>query len=204
MIVKKKGLVSGEMRRIVTNLKIKDIEKKLGYSLKRNVYVLGVDTASTTGLCIIHANTNTLTLTTDIFKLPAAKKEDEFSDKYVEKLECMLTLIREFKKKIKPPKDAILILENSFLSINPVTFGCLRMLCGIIYAELYDMFEHIHLVFPTHARKVVGFKSQLKKGVKREEKKKEIINWINEKFGIKETNDNITDSILLALYGTKQ
>lgn len=184
-------------------LKIKDIEKKLGYSLQKNVYVLGVDTASTTGLCILQTDNKILHLTFDIFKLPAAKKEDEFSDKYVEKLECMLTLIREFKKKIKPPKDAILILENSFLSVNPVTFGCLRMLCGIIYAELYDMFERIHLVFPTHARKVVGFKSQLKRGVKREEKKKEIIDWINDKFSLKETNDNITDSILLALYGIK-
>jgi Holliday junction resolvasome RuvABC endonuclease subunit len=184
-------------------IKLTEIEKKLGYKLHRDVYVLGVDTASTTGLAIANTDKKTLTIETSIFKLPAANKNDEFSEKYVEKLECMLTLIREFKTKLKPKKESILVLENSFLSVNPVTFGCLRMLCGIIYAELYDIFEHIILVFPISARKEVGFKSQLPKGTKSKEKKQEIINWINDKFGIQERSTDICDAILLALYGLK-
>ena len=78
------------------------------------------------------------------------------------------------------------------------------MLCGIIFAELFDNFETIKIIFPMSARKNVGFKSQLKKGVKREEKKKEIINWVNNIFGSNLTNDNETDAIILALNGLKE
>lgn len=185
-------------------IKLAELEKKLNYKLQRDSYVLGVDTASITGLAIIETDKTYAKLSTSIFKLPAVDSADETSTKYVGKLESMLSLIREFKKELKPKKNSILILENSFLGVNPVTFGILRMLSGIIFAELYDIFEHIYLVFPMTARKDVGFKSQLKKGVKSIEKKKEIIAWINDKFNLNETNDNITDAILLALWGLKQ
>ena len=185
-------------------IKLAELEKKLNYKLQRDSYVLGVDTASITGLAIIETDKTYVKLSTSIFKLPAVDSADETSTKYVGKLESMLSLIREFKKELKPKKNSILILENSFLGVNPVTFGILRMLSGIIFAELYDIFEHIYLVFPMTARKDVGFKSQLKKGVKSIEKKKEIIAWINDKFNLNETNDNITDAILLALWGLKQ
>lgn len=195
------------------NLKIKDIEKKLGFKLKKNVYVLGVDTASVTGLCIAETDKNSLKIKTSLFKLPKLNKEEEFADKYVEKLEFMLRTIREFKKSLKPKQKSILVLEQSFLGFffnkkqvfaNAVTFGLLRALQGICFAELFDIFEIIKIPLATTARKEVGFKSKLKKGTKREEKKQEIIDWINQIFGTKEENDNITDSILLALYGLKE
>jgi hypothetical protein len=191
------------------NFKIKDIEKRLGFKLKRNTYVLGVDTASITGLAILETDKKTLKIKTSIFKLPVVKKTDELSEKFVEKLEFMLLSIRDFKKqeignrKIYQTKS-ILVLENSFLGCNPVTFGLLRMLCGIIFAELSDNFEEIKIIFPMSARKNIGFKSQLKKGTKREDKKKELINFVNNIFGTKETNDNIIDSIILALNGLKE
>lgn len=187
--------------------KIKDIEKKLGFKLLRNTMVLGVDTASTTGLAILETNNKSLMVKTSIFKLPEVKKEDELSDKFVEKLEFMLRSIRDFKKKefgYKKASKTILVLENSFLSFNPVTFGLLRMLCGIIFAELFDNFEKIKIIFPMSARKNVGFKSQLKKGSKSIDKKKEIINFINNIFETKETSDDIADALILALNGLKE
>jgi len=190
------------------NFKIKDIEKRLGFKLKRNTYVLGVDTASITGLAILETDKKSLKIKTSIFKLPIVKKTDELSDKFVEKLEFMLLSIRDFKKTIAVKKfeqrKSILVLENSFLSLNPVTFGLLRMLCGIIFAELFDNFEEIKIIFPNTARKQIGFKSQLKRGSKREEKKKELINFINSIFGTKETSDDIIDAIILALNGLKE
>jgi len=186
--------------------KIKDIEKKLGFKLKKDIYCLGVDTASTTGLAILETNKTTLTLKTAIFKLPTVKKEDELSDKFVEKLEFMLRSIRDFKQKEFGQKKAshpVLVLENSFLSFNPVTFGLLRMLCGIIFAELFDNFEQIKIIFPNSARKMVGFKSQLKKGSKKEEKKKELVNFVNNIFKTNETSDDITDAIILSICGLK-
>lgn len=187
--------------------KIKDIEKRLGFRLKKNTYCIGVDTASTTGLAMLETTDKTLIIRTSIFKLPVVKKEDELSDKFVEKLEFMLRSIRDFKKKkfgCKKASKTVLVLENSFLSFNPVTFGLLRMLCGIIFAELFDNFEEIKIIFPMSARKIIGFKSQLKKGVKSKEKKKELINFINEIFGTQETSDDIIDAIILALCGLKE
>jgi Holliday junction resolvasome RuvABC endonuclease subunit len=189
------------------NFKIKDIEKKLGFNLKKNTYCLGVDTASTTGLAQLETDNKILKIKTSIFKLPEVKKTDELSDKFVEKLEFMLISIRDFKKNefgCKKASKAILVLENSFLSFNPVTFGLLRMLCGIIFSELFDYFEKIKIIFPMSARKAVGFKSQLKRGSKGKEKKQELIDFVNNIFGTTETSDDITDAIILAICGLKE
>jgi len=189
------------------NFKIKDIEKRLNFKLKRNTYVLGVDTASTTGLAILETDNKVLKIKTSTFKLPTVKKEDELSDKFVEKLEFMLRNIRDFKKNEFGQKKAtktVLVLENSFLSFNPVTFGLLRMLCGIIFAELFDNFEKIKIIFPMSARKGVGFKSQLKRGTKSKDKKQELIDFVNNIFGTEEKSDDITDAIILALNGLKE
>jgi Holliday junction resolvasome RuvABC endonuclease subunit len=118
----------------------------------------------------------------------------------------MLRNIRDFKQKEfgkKKVNNTVLVLENSFLSFNPVTFGLLRMLCGIIFSELFDNFESIKIIFPLSARKNVGFKSELKKGTKSKEKKQEIINFVNNIFNITETSDDICDAVILALNGLK-
>jgi len=198
------------------NFKIKDIEKRLGFKLLRNTYVLGVDTASVTGLAILETDNKTLKIKTSTFKLPTVKKEEELSDKFVEKLEFMLRAIRDFKKNEfgnKKASKTILVLENSFMGCNVVTFGLLRMLCGIIFSELFDNFESIKIIFPMSARKNIGFKSEIKrvkgatnkeKTQSRKDKKQELIDFINNIFGTKETDDNIVDAIILALNGLKE
>jgi len=188
-------------------IKIKDIEKRLHFNLKKNTYCVGVDTASITGIAMLETDDKNLRVRTAIFKLPEVNKKDELSDKFVEKLEFMLRSIRDFKKEqfaCKKASKTVLVLENSFLSFNPVTFGLLRMLCGIIFAELFDYFEKIKIIFPLSARKMVGFHSQLPKGTKSKEKKQEIIDFVNCIFKSEETNDNITDALVLALCGLKE
>jgi len=198
------------------NFKIKDIEKKLGFKLVRNTYTLGVDTASTTGLAILETDDKSLKIKTATFKLPTVKKDDELSDKFVEKLEFMLRSIRDFKKNEFGQKKAtktVLVLENSFMGCNVVTFGLLRMLCGIIFAELFDNFESVKIIFPMSARKEIGFKSAIKrikgatskeKTQSRKDKKQELINFVNNIFGTQETDDNICDALILALNGLKE
>ena len=195
--------------------KIKDIEQKLGFNLKKNCFVTGIDTASTTGLAILETDNKSLKIKTSIFKLPVVKQTDELSDKFVEKLEFMLRSIRDFKKNEFGQKKAnktVLVLENSFMGCNVVTFGLLRMLCGIIFAELFDNFEEIKIIFPMSARKEIGFKSEIKrvkgatnkeKTQSRKDKKQELIDFINNIFGTQETSTDITDAIILALNGLK-
>jgi hypothetical protein len=90
------------------------------------------------------------------------------------------------------------------MGVNVVTFGLLRMLAGIVFAELFDNFEQIKIIFPMSARKNIGFKSQLKRGVKRTEKKQEIINFINAIFDTQIKDDNQVDALILALNGLKE
>jgi len=196
--------------------KLKSIEKRLGFRLKKDTMVLGVDTASITGLAILETDKKSLKVKTSIFKLPVVKKTDELSDKFVEKLEFMLRAIRDFKKNEFGQKKAnktVLVLENSFMGCNVVTFGLLRMLCGIIFAELFDNFEEIKIIFPMSARKEIGFKSEIKrvkaatnkeKTQSRKNKKQELIDFINNIFKTEETDDNIIDAIILALNGLKE
>ena len=188
--------------------KIVDIEKKLGFKLKKDTYTIGVDTASTTGLACIETSEKTLKVTTDIFKLPAVGKDDEKCDKYVEKIEFMLKSIRDYKTRQfgckKKASKTVLVLENSYLGFNAYTYGQLKVMMGIIFSELYDYFESVKVPFATTARKSVGFKTQLKRGAKREEKKHELIDFVNNIFDTKETSDDICDAIILALVGLKE
>jgi hypothetical protein len=85
--------------------------------------------------------------------------------------------------------------------MNPDTYGELRALQGIFYAELYDYFSEIKIWLPGTVRKMVGFHSKLKRSAERIDKKLEIVNWVNNVLGTEIANDNIADAILLSLAG---
>lgn len=190
----------------MNNFDIKKLEKKLRFNLYRNCYVLGVDLASTTGLAIIKTTDKKLELDTTIIKLPSADKEDDRCDQYVDKMAIILKWIRDFKKGINPKNKtkSILVLENSYLGFNAYTFGQLKMMGGICFAELFDLFDIVEIIFATTARKTVGFKSQLKRGSVRKDKKLELIKFINDILGANFESDDICDAIILALAGLKE
>jgi hypothetical protein len=188
----------------MVNLDLKAVEKKLGFSLKRNYFSVGFDTASATGIAILETTSTKLIIKTDIFKLPKVEDTEDKSDMYEQKLDVCLQFVREFKKKLNLKEDGILVLENSYMGFNPATYGFLKGLMGLIYATLYDYFPEIKIIFPTAARKMVGFKSELPKKSKREQKKEELVKWVNERFDMEEENDNITDAIILAVCGLKK
>lgn len=184
------------------NLSIKKLEKNLGLKIKKNVYCLGIDTASKSGIAIIIVGTEKVTIDSRVIKIPTLPKDTvDKSERYEESLEGILMIIRDLKKKIKKSEGNILVLENSFLSFSPWTYGYLKSFMGIIYAELYDLFDNIHIVFPTAARKLVGFQSSLKRGTKSKEKKQEIMTWISKVIESEINEDNEADAIVLALAG---
>lgn len=190
-------------------LPLKKLEKNLGFKLQKNVMCLGVDTASTTGLAVISTYKDKVVIDTYSFKLPSIPKKlaDQMikAEKYEQAMDSALTLIRDYKReKLEEKEHAILVLEQSFLSVNPETFGYLRSLQGIFYAELYGLFDTIKIYLATTARKLVGFHSLLPRGTKTQDKKKEIMNWVSKKLGTKIEDDNIADAIILALAGLKE
>jgi len=188
------------------NLNLSKIEKSLGFKLKHNTFVLGFDTATTTGIAKIITTNTKLMIETSIIKIPSIPNDTE--DKAVKYEECLgilLLMMREFKNSISQKnKHSILVLENSYLGFNAYTYGYLKVCLGIVYSNLYDYFEDVKIIFPLSARKMVGFKSILPKGTKSKEKKQEIMDFINKKMGLTITDDNEADSVMLALAGLKE
>jgi len=191
-------------------INLKKLEKNLGFKLKRNTICLGVDTATTTGLALISTSDKEIIIETNIFKLPSIPKKiaDQLvkAEKYEQAMHSALNLIRDYnvyKEKLRTNIKTILVLEQSFLSINPETFGYLRTLQGIFYSELYDYFNEIKIYLPTVARKLVGFRSNLPRGTKTEQKKKEICRWVSNIIEENITDHNIADAIILSLGGLK-
>jgi len=188
------------------NLNLNKIEKSLGFKLRRNAFVLGFDTASTTGIAKIITTNTKLMIETSIIKIPSIPQDTE--DKAVKYEECLgilLLMMRDFKNSIKKKdKHSILVLENSYLGFNAFTYGFLKACLGIVYANLYDYFEDVKIIFPLSARKMVGFKSELPKGTKAKIKKQEIMDFINNKMGLELKDDNEADATMLALAGLKE
>jgi len=186
-------------------LSLSKLEKNLGLKLKNNIYCVGVDTACTTGVCFLTITKDTATFEWELFKLPVLPKkikdQMEKSEKYEAVLDFAVNAIRDLKKKCKKTENGILVLEQSFLQMNPETFGELRALQGIFYAELYDYFSEVKIWLPGVVRKMVGFHSTLGRSAERKDKKQEIVNWVNNVLGTKIDNDNISDSIILAIAG---
>jgi Holliday junction resolvasome RuvABC endonuclease subunit len=186
-------------------LSLQKLEKNLGLKLKKNIYCVGVDTASTTGVSFLTITDKSATFEWELFKLPVLPKKDrdkmEKAEKYDAVLDFATAAIRELKKNCKTTENGILVLEQSFLQMNPDTYGELRALQGIFYAELYNYFDTVKIWLPGTVRKMVGFHSILNRSAERKDKKQEIVNWVNNILGTKIENDNISDAIILSLAG---
>jgi len=187
---------------------LKQLEKNLGFKVKNNIFCLAIDTATKSGIAIVIINKNKVQIKTGILKLPTLPKEiEDTSEKYEAHLESLYKLIKEelipqVEKRYED--NTLLILENSFLKMNVVTFGFLRALQGIYFALLHPYFKTFRIIFPIAARKAVGFESRLGKGAKPKDKKKEIMKWISNVVEEAIDDDNKADALLLAFAGLKQ
>lgn len=181
------------------------LEKNLGFKLQHNIYCVGVDTASTTGVCFLTIDDKTATFEWELFKLPSLPRkiadQMEKAEKYESVLNFMKIAVMDIKKKCQKTKNGVLVLEQSFLQMNPETYGILRAEQGIFYSELFDYFKSIHIWLPGVVRKRVGFHSNLGKKAERKDKKQEIVNWVNNVLGSKLHDDNLADATILALAG---
>lgn len=186
---------------------INELEKNLGFKIRKNVWCVGIDTATTSGVAIINIDNEIVDIDTKILKIPSIPKDTEDkAEHYEQSMEALLLIIRDFKKELKSKKiskSSMLVLENSYLGVNPYTFGYLKAYFGILFSELYDLFKEIKIVFASTARKGIGFKSNLPKGSKSKDKKEEIINYVSKILKTKITDDNIADALVLCFYALK-
>lgn len=198
-------------------MSIKKLEKNLGFKIKRNVFCLGVDTASTTGLAMVSVDSKYIEVETDIIHLPVLSRKSandmDKAEKYENAISRLTGLIKGFNYKIRPKMKSIMILEQSYLQRNPETFGYLRCCQGLYYAHLHAHFNEIKIWLPGTVRKMVGFHSNItrQKGLTSKEKtqlrkakKQEIIDFVNNVLKSKITDDNEADAIMLVFAGLKE
>lgn len=145
--------------------------------------ILGIDSSTTaTGYAILNGN--------KIIKSGVIKPNKTLSS--IERIIYIEKEINALYDKYKP--DFICIEEMvSFRNANSM-----RVLIGLIYHLVIEYTKKealVVLVRPSEARK--GKIS----GRKREEIKKQSIDYVNKKYKLKINDDNISDAIILAEYG---
>jgi Holliday junction resolvasome RuvABC endonuclease subunit len=195
------------------NISLEKLEKNLGYKIKKNSFVLAFDTASTTGISKIITTSTKVIIETSTMKLPKIPKDTEDkSEIYEQNLDMLLHMVRDLKQSItfKQKEKMILVLENSYLGFDPSTFGFLKGFMGLLYAELYDLFESIYLYYPSTARKLANFKSTIgrKHGMTankaRLARKQEIMYFISKIVEEKIEDNDVADALMLAFAGLRE
>jgi len=172
---------------------IKSLEKKLGKKLKRNLTVLGIDSASTAGMALLKVNSRSIDFTTQKLKFGTHKKGTPINSK----LDTGIKAIQEYIAfNIHKPMDLI-VIENAYLNLNKYTYGLLRMLSGIFYCEFSEYSKDIVFYYPTEHRKITGFDSKKMKG---DALKKLVVTWV-EYLGFGKLSHDEADAIMLALAG---
>jgi Holliday junction resolvasome RuvABC endonuclease subunit len=143
-------------------LSIKDIEKKLGKTVRKNTLALGVDVAEAfTGLALLRTDNDYIYIeNTEVIETSA--KDDHFH-----RAEHFLSAIEKFKQTIASYKEyKMLIIERCFFGQNPETLIHLAQFGILAYVGLKKAFDDYYYWGATTARSIIGFnqKKQEEKG----------------------------------------
>ena len=205
------------------NLKIKDIEKKLGKTIRKNALSIGIDIAEgTSGICFLRTDKdniyieNTQVIETD-------KKQDTFH-----KADNLISSLEKLKQKISEYKEyKLLIIEDCFFGKSIETLKHLARFGILVYRELKKEVDIYYFIFPNTARSMIGFnqKKQESKGTlkaeiytrdtkdktgkikhKKGEKKKIsckslVMDYLKSDFGLEFKSEDEGDAFTLSLSG---
>ena len=169
-------------------LKIKYIEKKLGIKLRKNSVSLGLDTATKTGYCIARTNKVTINFDTGYINLNMR----EIKDRKLRNELRYEEIYKRFKDLIKT--EYVVVVEDVFFGRNPQTLILLSRI-GAIAWTIAKGKKCKKIIWKTavQARKALGLPCNKKKIV--------VMEAMNKVLKTKIENDDIVDSIILALIG---
>ncbi len=169
-------------------LKIKYIEKKLGIKLRKNSVSLGLDTATKTGYCI--ARTNTVTINFNVGYINLNMKE--IKDRVLRNELRYEELYRRFRELIKT--EYIVVIEDVFYRRNPQSLILLARIGAIAWTISKEKkCKRILWKTAVQARKALGLPCNKKKIV--------VMEAMNKVLKTKIENNDIIDSIVLAIGG---
>ena len=162
------------------NIKIQNLEKKLGKLIKRNITVLGIDTASRTGWVKITVNSK---VKIDYGFIDITSKDRYF--KFNQMIEIFPDLIKGCDK---------VIIEDVYLKFNVMIHAMLSRIGMIVYVLAHQLgIKEKEFMWASTARKNLGLKGNAKK----EEMHKEF----KEKYNINIEDEDIMDALILAMNG---
>ena len=162
-------------------IKTKKIEKVFNIKVIPFSICLGVDTASRTGWCLIHADPNNVMFDYGTINIKTKDKYEKY-DRYINKFIDLLK------------SNYTVVIEESFYGKNVKTFQLLSRLGGFVYAvcHLIGIVDK-RFILATSARKNLSFKGNAKKEIIH----KEFIKRLN----LKIDDPDIIDAMILALNG---
>lgn len=162
-------------------MKINILEKKLKIKILKNKIVLGIDTASRTGWCLLTTNNETLYKDMGFINIKTKNKYFKYNE-----------IIDIFSNLIKPEYD--IIIEDTFFRFNPAMFRMISRIGAIAYtiAHLKGC-KNVEYMPAVTARKNLGLPSN--------KKKKEVHEAFIKIMKSKVTDEDIIDAEILALNG---
>ena len=161
-------------------MKIELIEQRLGKPIKRNVEVLGIDTASRTGWCLLKTTKKELTIDYGVVHINT--KDTYF--KYNE-------IIKVFFEIIKPEHNVV--VEDTFFRFNPAMFRLISRIGAIAYTLAHLKGCNVQYLYATTARKNLGLKGN--------GKKQEVQAEFKKKIELEIEDNDVVDAIILAFNG---
>lgn len=105
------------------------------------------------------------------------------------------SMSREIWSKLNDYRPNIIYIEETYMANNPQTSKILTRLQGVVYAWCLNNDCEFNTIRPTSWRKQLNFHQG--KGVKREELKKQSIEYVLHKYGLNVTDDE-ADAICIA------
>lgn len=169
-------------------LKIKDLELIFGIKIKPNCKVIGLDTASKTGICVAISNSKYVELNISFVNVEVRDIENKQNRNEL-RYEAIRTA---FKSIIK--SDKIIVIEDVFHSFNAQTTILLSRIGAIAWTLAKEAgCTKIIWRTATQARKALGLPCNKKKEI--------VLETVNELLGTKIKNSDEIDAIVLALNG---
>jgi len=131
-------------------MKLNLLEKKLGKKIKRNAKILGIDTASRTGWCLLTTDNDMLYKDYGFVKIDTKNRYFKYNE-----------IISIFSNIIKP--EYTVIVEDTFYRFNPKMFRLISRIGAVAYTLAHLRGCEVSYLMATSARKGLGFKGNAKK-----------------------------------------
>jgi len=176
---------------------LKQLEKNIGKTLKKDVLCLGVDLATITGIAFIET-TPKIMIETYRFQVPEVENPKENVPTI---LESLMWLAQDLETKIKTFKNPhkILVIEKCYIGKNAHTALILSAFAGIVFANVYTHFEEIYFISPTTSRKNIGLTISPK--MNRVERKNKVKEFVSNIIGEIIQDDDQADAFVYAING---